>query len=693
MRWIMFCGLMIWGIQAAVAQDTDSTGVDLENMLESAGESEDAQTQLLELLTELREHPLDVNTATAAELAQIPALGAALAQALVSYRAEYGLFGSLPEIKQVSGITEVLFIQARPYLSIGAKMEHTSAQKPETHPTFRQWSRGLRFNIMQRNSRRIELGSGYSKTEGSSYLGTPYRSVTRIRATYGRQVSFSLTADQDPGEPFVWKPAQQSFGYDFVSGHFALRNWGRLRALVVGDYVASFGQGVALWRGSGFGKSSESTHLIRRGAGIVPYQSTDENRFFRGIAATWAWTSNLSLTSFGSIRQRDATKSAPDAEEEDVLITSLYESGLHRTASEREKRLSLQETLGGGALEWKYKQGQVGILGYAVRFDQPFQINTEAYRFYAFSGKQTWLTSAWFHHNTTNVYQFGEVSRDGDGDWAGIGGALFRMTPLTEALVLYRHYPARFNSLYGYAFGERSGETNNETGFYLGFKTTINTHWQATAYFDQYHFPWLRYGIARPSSGYEALLNVLFRPQKWLSLYLQAKTETKEEAFKYTETGYAPLPGLMPQTRQSLRLHLAYSFSRDLQWRSRAEYTRFALASEHTKQGYLLYQEARWTASPVLQMDVRYALFQTDGYDARVYAYESDALYVLSNPSFSGSGERLYLLLRMAPTRALTFWLKGGLTRYEHIKAVGSGLDEVQGNRLREVNAQLQWRF
>ncbi|HRK75013.1 MAG TPA: helix-hairpin-helix domain-containing protein, partial [Rhodothermales bacterium] len=109
--------------------------------------------------------------------------------------------------------------------------------------------------------------------------------------------------------------------------------------------------------------------------------------------------------------------------------------------------------------------------------------------------------------------------------------------------------------------------------------------------------------------------------------------------------------------------------------------------------GFLMYQDARWIATPKVQMDVRFAVFQTDNYDARVYSFENDALYVLSNPSFSGMGQRAYVLLKCSPLSGIDLWLKYGATRYEHRKTVSSGLDEVAGNRLRDVNVQIRWRF
>lgn len=53
--------------------------------------------------------PLDLNTASAAELAQLPGIGPELAERIIAYRTEHGAFGSTEEIMEVSGIGEGKF--------------------------------------------------------------------------------------------------------------------------------------------------------------------------------------------------------------------------------------------------------------------------------------------------------------------------------------------------------------------------------------------------------------------------------------------------------------------------------------------------------------------------------------------------------------------------------------------------------
>jgi competence protein ComEA len=53
--------------------------------------------------------PVDLNTATAAQLDQLPGVGPVLAQRIVDYRTQHSGFRSVDELRQVSGIGEAKF--------------------------------------------------------------------------------------------------------------------------------------------------------------------------------------------------------------------------------------------------------------------------------------------------------------------------------------------------------------------------------------------------------------------------------------------------------------------------------------------------------------------------------------------------------------------------------------------------------
>jgi competence protein ComEA len=53
--------------------------------------------------------PIDLNTATATQLDQLPGVGPVLAQRIVDYRTQHGGFHSTDELRQVSGIGDAKF--------------------------------------------------------------------------------------------------------------------------------------------------------------------------------------------------------------------------------------------------------------------------------------------------------------------------------------------------------------------------------------------------------------------------------------------------------------------------------------------------------------------------------------------------------------------------------------------------------
>jgi hypothetical protein len=121
-----------------------------------------------------------------------------------------------------------------------------------------------------------------------------------------------------------------------------------------------------------------------------------------------------------------------------------------------------------------------------------------------------------------------------------------------------------------------------------------------------------------------------------------------------------------------------------------------------TRHGYLgmtgfSYRKSGFSAS------LAAAVFDTDDYDTRIYAYEPDLLYHFSLPSFYGRGIHYYInihqdfsrLMGPGPPRfRVSGWIKWGQTFYPGSTSIGTGLDEIPGNRKSDINAQvlIQWR-
>ena len=64
--------------------------------------------------------PLNVNTAGAAALEELPGIGPALAAAIVEHRRRFGPFASVDELTEVSGIGSVKLEQLRPRVTVNS---------------------------------------------------------------------------------------------------------------------------------------------------------------------------------------------------------------------------------------------------------------------------------------------------------------------------------------------------------------------------------------------------------------------------------------------------------------------------------------------------------------------------------------------------------------------------------------------
>ncbi len=103
-------------------------------------------------------------------------------------------------------------------------------------------------------------------------------------------------------------------------------------------------------------------------------------------------------------------------------------------------------------------------------------------------------------------------------------------------------------------------------------------------------------------------------------------------------------------------------------------------------------QDVQVTAGK-LKVSTRFALFDTEDYDNRQYAYEKDVLYAFSLPAYNGRGTRQYLLLQYPLGPHLDLWLRYARTQLRDGDTIGSGLEEIHAPHKSEVKAQVRMSF
>lgn len=93
------------------------------DMSRMAAQPVNVETERTAAAEELAPEPLmvDINTAGAEELAQLPGIGEELAGRIVAYRGEHGPFEAIEDILEVSGIGEGKFAALAAYITVDGK--------------------------------------------------------------------------------------------------------------------------------------------------------------------------------------------------------------------------------------------------------------------------------------------------------------------------------------------------------------------------------------------------------------------------------------------------------------------------------------------------------------------------------------------------------------------------------------------
>ena len=717
----------------STASVDDAINLEVEDIITNVEIDEEVDfTIITDILEDYKNRPLNLNTASKEELLYLPGMNEILVNNLAQYIFDFGELTSVYELQAISGFSPELINKILPFISV--REARAGDISPGTlHPAgpgLREVLPNIRHELTQRIVFTLEEERGYTDPDTSfkfltndlgdttaidtqlstRYRGSPYRSYTRYRARYGQNVSIALTGEKDAGELFEWDPDNNLYGYDYVSGHIAIKNYGKLKDLVVGDYNLAVGQGVILSKGLGFGKGAtviNSTKMPPRG--IQGYSSVNENQFLRGAAAQIAFN-KWHFTGFYSNNGLDASAAETDTLTNEILqVSSLSLSGLHRTPSEFAKRKSIKETAIGGRIAYKSRTLTVGTTGYLQQYDAPLTRTPNSFNQFAFQGDENYVVGMDFDWVFQNFNFFGEAGRSKSGGMGGVVGFMSALSPTLDLAAVFRHFDKDFHSSKGYTFAERPTALNNETGLYLGVKMKLNPRWTIATYFDQYYFAFNRFGANFPTKGYENLIQVEYKPRRHTLIYARFRSDNKEENGSEFEEGQR-LDFIIPTRKNNFRIHFQSALNEQVGIKSRAEFSWFSRGETEKHQGVLIYQDLSWKPIYALKFTARYALFDAPDFSARIYAYENDVLGNFSIPPYFRTGSRYYLIANFKATRWLEFWVRFAQTRFHNSflrdadgeffipesnprNASLSSLQAIRGNNRSEVKLQMRIKF
>ncbi len=684
------CPLLLFGQRDTVLSPIDPVREIIEDFLQNAeGDIEFDYNTLFEDLETYLDRPINLNEATEEELKDLIFLDDVQIVNLLRYRNEQGNLIALQELQVIPGFDLATIRRILPFVTLRSSIDDYQLSIPQMlregkNEFFLRWSRILEE---QRGYQPLPEGS-----TGSRYLGDPNKLYFRYRHSYSNKLSYGITAEKDRGEEFFTGSNTQ--GFDFYSAHLYLRNYNRrIKALALGDYAISMGQGLILFSGFGAGKSSSPMSIKRTARPVRAYSSVNEADFLRGAAANLTF-GELDLTAFVSTKKVDGNLVIPDTIEfDDGIIrefTSLRIDGLHRTPNEIQDENVISQFTTGGII--KYKKQNWHIAGNLLynQLNKSLQTTLRPYNQFYFRGDQLLNASLDYSLIWSNFNFFGETAISDNGAIATVNGLLIGLDRKADLSLLFRHYPKDYWALNANPFAETAG-ARNETGIYLGLEVRPLKNWILNGYFDSWRHPWIRFNADAPYTGYEYRARITHFKKRTYRIYLEIREERKFINAPENETKFN---FIIPTTLLQTRLHISNQLTNALELRSRVDFGYFENEVEGRQKGFLILQDIIF--KPIdfpLHFTTRYAIFDTHSYDIRFYHYENNLLYNFSIPPYYNKGTRFYLNLRYRGIRNVVLECRYAQTYWKNRDNFGSGLEQIEGPARSEVAAQIKYQF
>ncbi len=683
---IAACSMIFIACQLNAQTTEIPVGTVVEQQLENiSGSNDDTETEddsYIQELAEYARYPLDLNNANETKLSIFPQLNAVQIAALISYRGQLGKLISIYELQAVPGWDLETIQQLRPYVFVGTSTNLSGS--------IRQRFTGGVHSMLLRVSQILERSKGFlvDHVSGNSfYAGSPQKIFFRYGYNYRSIFEYGLTAEKDAGEQFF--RGRQRYGFDFYSAHFFIRDAGVIKALGLGDFTVSMGQGLTQWMGTAFGKTTDIAGIKRQGAILKPYSGSGEINFHRGVGITLQ-RGRWQTTAFGSFKKIDANMVPVDSLNEGESVSALQTSGLHRSMAELADKSSEEQLSFGGNLCYNQHNFHVGLNTVYYRFSAPVFKRAEPYNLYAIHGRNLANYSSDYSYTYKNMHLFGEAAISENGRTAFVNGMIIAVSGNADMSFLYRNIAPGYQSLYSAAFTENTVPTN-EKGFFSGLSFKPVADLKVDVYCDLFSFPWLKYRINAPSDGRDYLVQFTWKPNKLLEIYSKFRAKTKYG--NAADNGFE-ITGIESQKSRYWRTQVSYKIDGAITIRNRVEVSWINKNLQKPEAGWLFYTDILYR--PLLKpfsVGTRLQYFETGSYASRIYAFENDVLYSFSIPPYYGKGYMYYINLHGDVGKKVDFWVHYGRTIYLNEKVIGSGLDEINGFHKTVLKMQLFYTF
>ena len=618
-----------------------------------------------ETLTELHEHPLNINTATREELGQLPFLTDKQIEEIHAYIYSYGEMKTAGELLMIESLDYETRQKLIHFIYIG---EVNKRKYPSID------------NILRYGKQEVIASTSIPfydrKGDDNGYLGYKYRHSIRYSYRYGNYLKFGLVGAQGSGEPFFAN--KNKLGYDHYSYYFMINNLRNIKTIALGYYRLSFGLGLVLNSNFSLGKVAALSSLGRSSRGITAHSSQSESNYFKGAATTVEIAKNITMSGFISYRRFDGTLN------KDNTLATILTSGYHRTQSEIDKKDNCSSTDFGGNINIIHHDLHVGMTAIYTTLSRTLKPNTSAYyRMYYPAGKHFFNSSIDYGYLCRHFSFNGEIATGNSGGIATLNNLSVHINKNLDLMTIQRFYSYKYSSLYSNSFSE-GGSIQNESGIYIGVNWRPAYEWNIMAYTDWFYFAWPRYQISESSHGCDNHISMSYKNKNWgLEIRYRMKMKQKDNSLK---------TALDDHNQQRIRLRFSKIINKHFESNTQFDGVEITNGNQH-EYGYMINENIGYSFTDRFGANITYGYFHTDSYDSRVCIYERGLLYRFSFPSFYGEGTRLAVSFKGKISQKIMLIAKIGVTDYLDRDHISSGLQQINHSSQTDADIQMKWNF
>jgi hypothetical protein len=596
-----------------------------------------AQEYHLFLLDKI-ENPINLNDVNRESLEEFLFLSDTQIENLLEYRFDHAFFATPYELLLVKGFDFTTTSLLMPFVVA------TPLEDQEKISLKNIFIRG-KHTAVQRFDYSFPAAIGYQK---GIYLGKPWAGYLHYQFNE-KHLTFSSTMEKDAGEPFT---LPYNAGFDFYSGHVAVKEMGALKNLVIGDYTAQFGQGLVLGSGSTFSDEANLQAWGKRQDKLYGKKKGSETYFLRGIGVSLQ-SKHWQFSLLGSIKQIDLAQ------------------GTHRTPTELEKKDSGWTWMVGGNILARYTHFKIGCTFMYDAFTQLSFIGVDYRTYY-------------------KNFQFsGEIACNHLGKIATVHHLHIALHDALQMGLQCRYYAPGYNQAFGYATSIENTYKQGESGVFAGITWDVLPKLQVHANVDMAHKLSPQYRISKSSIAYKSQFTATYLFTQHMQLLAKWQWNKQERnALAGTD---AILP-TYPYTKNLLQIQFQGEFNGGFYLKSGWICRFFKYHTDPVCMGNVLFQDigyknSRW------QLIGRLAFFDVPDYDNKITVYENDVLYAFSNTAYYGKGIRAYINAGVKPAKGWGIYLKIAHTFYTHQQQIGSGNDLIDGPHKTILHVVLQYKW